>query len=415
MDVEALRAQIPATGRLIYMNSGWAGPSPRGVVEAVTRALELECFGGPTAPPLLEERMKLERQARRAVAELLGARPEEISLQQNTTEGINIVLNGLGLEPGDELITCNLEHSSVIVPCYFARDRRQLNLRIVELDASDSPGEIVEKFAAAVTPQTRLFVLSHISYSHGVLLPLKEICRLAHERGALVLADGAQSVGQIPVDVIDLECDFYAMPGHKWLLGPAGTGALYIKGDLIRDVQPSKVAYHAVEFLDYAGAYKPRTDIIQKFELTTSSIPLFVGLAEAIAFVRGIGLAAIQERVLRLSDLARRRLAEIPGVRLISPAGGPLATGLLSFAVEGVAPQDVTASLWQLGRVVGRTVYETGATRLCTHFFNTEQEVETAVGIVRRVAEQGLPPGLPPRTEGFLPSAKMEKTAYEDL
>ena len=415
MDVEALRAQIPATGRLIYMNSGWAGPSPRGVVEAVTRALELECFGGPTAPPLLEERMELERRARRAVAELLGARPEEISLQENTTEGINIVLNGLGLEPGDELITCNLEHSSVIVPCYFARDRRQLNLRIIELDANDSPGEIVEKFAAAMTPQTRLFVLSHISYSYGMLLPLKDICRLAHERGALVLADGAQSVGQIPVDVIDLDCDFYAMPGHKWLLGPAGTGALYIKSELIRDVQPSKVAYHAVEFLDYTGAYRPRTGIIKKFELTTSSIPLFVGLTEAIAFARGIGLAAIQERVLRLSDLARRRLAEIPGVRLVSPTGGPLATGLLSFAVEGVAPQDVTASLWQLGRVVGRTVYEIGATRLCTHFFNTEQEVETAVGIVRRVAEQGLPPGLPPRNEGFLPSIKMEKTAYEDL
>ena len=415
MDVEALRAQIPATGRLIYMNSGWAGPSPRGVVEAVTRALELECFGGPTTPPLLEERMKLERQARRAVAELLGARPEEISLQQNTTEGINIVLNGLDLQPGDELITCNLEHSSVMVPCYFARDRRRLNLRIVELDANDSPGEIVEKFAAAITPRTRLFVLSHVSFSHGVLLPLKEICRLAHERDAFVLADGAQSAGQIPVDVVDLECDFYAMPGHKWLLGPAGTGALYIKGALIRDVQPSKVAHHAIEFFNYAGVYRPRTDIIQKFELTTSSIPLFAGLTEAIAFARGIGLAAIRERVLRLSDLARRRLAEIPSVRLVSPAGGPLATGLLSFAVEGVAPQDVTASLWQLGRVVGRTLYEAGATRLCTHFFNTEQEVETAVGIVRRVAEQGLPPGLPSRVEGVLPSTKMEETAVWDL
>lgn len=415
MDVEALRAQIPATGRLIYMNTGWAGPSPRCVVEAVTRALELECFGGPTAPPLLEERMELGQRARRAVAELLGARPEEISLQENTTEGINIVLNGLDLQPGDELLTCNLEHSSVMVPCYFARDRRQLNLRIVELDANDSPSAIIERFAAAITPRTRLFVLSHISFSYGVLLPLKEICRLAHERGALVLADGAQSAGQMPVDVVDLECDFYAIPGHKWLLGPAGTGALYINGALIRDVQPSKLAHHAIEFFNYAGVYRPRTDIIQKFELTTSSIPLFVGLTEAIGFARGIGLTAIQERSLSLADLVRRHLAEIPGVRLVSPAGGTLATGLVSFAVEGVAPQDVTASLWELGRVVGRTVYEAAATRLCTHFFNTEQEVETAVGIVRQVAEQGLPPGLPPRARAVLPSTKLEKTAFWNL
>ncbi|MDP2948628.1 MAG: aminotransferase class V-fold PLP-dependent enzyme [Chloroflexota bacterium] len=417
VDVAAIRAQIPATQAVVYLNTGWAGPSPRPVVEAISRALEEHSFGGPTTPPLLEQRLELLQQARQAVADLLGATADEISLQQNTTEGINIVLNGLDLSPGDELITCDMEHTSVIIPCYYARDRRRLNLKIVQLDAADSPAQIVDKFAQAISPRTRLFVLSHVSFSSGLLLPLKEINQLAHSAPgrALVLADGAQAVGQMPVDVVDLECDFYALPGHKWLLGPAGTGALYIRRDLIEGLPPPKVAHRASHSFTYTGHYEPRTDAIDKFELTTVSIPLLVGLAEAITFLRRLGLEAIQERVRALADRARAGLSAIPPVKLVSPASGPLATGLVSFAIPGLVPQDVTAALWELERIVGRTVYENGSTRLSIDFFNTEEEVETTLNIVRRLARRGLPQGLPARQQGALPSVTRELTAFWEL
>jgi L-cysteine/cystine lyase len=415
MDVEAIRAQIPATREVIYLNTGWAGPMPRPVMEAIGQTFQRESLGGPTAPPLLEQRLQMLQRARAAVAELLGATAEEISLQQNTTEGINIVLNGLDLSPGDELITCNMEHSSVIVPCYYARDRRGLNLRIVELDREDSPEQILDKFARAMSPRTRLFVLSHVSYSYGLALPLREINRLAHAGGALVLGDGAQAVGQMPVNVVDLECDFYCIPGHKWLLGPAGTGALYVRRDLIERLPPPKVAHRAAQEFDHAGHYQPRTDAIDKYELTTTSIPLWVGLTKAIGFLRSLGLEAILERARSLARRMMVVLAQIPNARLVSPSPGETATALLAVAVDPLAPQDVTAALWEMGRIVSRTVYENGSTRLSMDFFNTEEEVDQTLALIRRLARDGLPPSLTARQEAVLPAADKELDAFWDL
>lgn len=408
MDVEAIRAQIPTTREVIYLNTGWAGPMPRPVMEAIDQAFEQESIGGPTAPPVMEKRLETLQQARAAVAELLGTSAEEISLQQNTTEGINIVLNGLHLSPGDELITCNMEHSSVIVPCYYARDRRGLNLKIVELDREDSPNQILDKFSQAMSPRTRLFVLSHVSYSYGLTLPLREINRLAHAGGALVLGDGAQTVGRTPVNVTDLECDFYCIPGHKWLLGPAGTGALYVRRDLIERLPPPKVAYRAAEEYDHAGHFRPHTNAIDKYELTTVSVPLWAGLTEAIGLLRSLGLEAIQERALGLARRMVDGLAQVPNARLVSPPREDTATSLVAFAVDRLAPEDVTAALWEMGRIVGRTVSDNESTRLSIGFFNTEKEIDQTLEVIRRLARDGLPEGLAARREGLIPTSDRE-------
>jgi L-cysteine/cystine lyase len=414
MDVEAIRAQIPTTQEAIYLNTGWAGPMPRPVMEAIDQAFEQENRGGPTAPPVMEKRLETIQQTRAALAELLGANAEEISLQQNTTEGINIVLNGLDLPPGDELITCNMEHSSVIVPCYYARDRRGLNLKIVQLDREDSSDQILDKFAQAMSSRTRLFVLSHVSYSYGLTLPLREINRLAHAAGALVLADGAQTVGRTPVNVADLECDFYCHPGHKWLLGPGGTGALYIRRDLIERLPPPKVAHRAADEYDHAGHFQPRTTAIDKYELTTTSVPLWAGLTKAIVFLRSLGLEAIQERALGLARRMVDGLAQIPNVRLVSPPPGETATSLVAFALESLAAEDVTAALWEMGRIVGRTVRDNGSTRLSIGFFNTEEEVDQTLDVIRRLDRDGLPEGLAARKEEAL-SADREREAFREL
>ena len=411
-DVEAIRAQIPTTRRVVYLNTGWAGPMPRPVAEAISQTFEWESIGGPTAPPILEQRLEKLQRARAAVAELLGATAEEISLQQNTTEGINIVLNGLDLRPGDELVTCSMEHSSVIVPCYYARDRRGLNLKIVQLDREDSPDQILDKFTQAMSSRTRLLVLSHVSYSYGLALPLLEINRLAHAGQALVLADGAQSVGQMPVNVADLECDFYSIPGHKWLLGPGGTGALYIRRDLIERVPPTKVAHRAAEEFDLAGHYKPRTDAIDKYELTTTSIPLWAGLTKAIEFLRSLGLEAIRERSRSLARRMVDGLAQIPNARLISPPTEDTATALVAFAIESLAPEDVTAALWQMGRIVSRTVHENGSTRLSIGFFNTDAEIDQTLTLIGRLARDGLPES-PSTLEANGPSSEGAATAAE--
>lgn len=408
LEIESIRAEIPATASTIYLNTGWQGPSPRPVIAAVQETLALEAEA-PTAPHANARKLEISRKARRALADLINATPEEVSLQQNTTEGINIVVSGLGLKHGDEVITCSLEHPSVVIPFYFSRERHGVTAKILHLSARDSDPDILARFEEAVTPATKLVILSHVAYGSGQLLPIRDICRLVHARGAYLLLDAAQSVGMMPVDVRELKCDFCAFPGHKWLLGPAATGALYVRRDLIQQLEPPKVAHHAADYYDLQGGFRPKVDAIEKFELTTVSMPLLAGLAAAVEFLQGIGLEAVWERALRLARYATARLGRIPDIRLVSPEKeDAVASGLVSFSLPGVPPEVVTASLWERGRIVARTVPDASCTRLSLHVFNTETEVDAVAAVAEDLARTGAP-------EGSLPSARLESQAMVDL
>jgi L-cysteine/cystine lyase len=378
------------------------------VIAAVQETLAMES-AGPTAPPANEKRLDIFRAARRAMAGLVNATPQEITLQQSTTEGINIVVNGLGLKPGDEVITCSAEHPAVIVPFYYSRERYGATAKIVPISGDDSESAILARFEEAITPATRLVILSHVTYCSGQLLPIAAISRLAHERGGYVLLDAAQSVGQMPVDVRELGCDFCAFPGHKWLLGPAATGALYVRRDLIERLEAPRVAHHAAHFYDFAGRFEPSRDNIDKFELTTVSVPLLAGLLAGVEFIQGIGLEAVRERAVHLGRYATRLLAGVPGLRLVSPANeGAVAAGLVSFSLPNVPAGIVTACLWERGRIVARTVPDAACTRLSLHVFNTEAEVDAAAGIVAELARNPPPPGE-------FPIASLELQAMVEL
>jgi L-cysteine/cystine lyase len=408
LNIEAIRAELPATSEFIYLNTGWQGPSPLSVTRAVQEAFACEA-SGPTAPPRHEYRLAIFRQARQSLADLIGATAAEVSLQQNTTEGINIVLFGLGLQPGDEVITCSLEHSSVIVPAYYSRDRLGARLKIVRVSNADAAQDIVAKFEAAASPALKLILLSHISYASGQTFPVQELSQLAHRQGGYLLLDAAQSVGQIPFDVRELDCDFCAFPGHKWLLGPAGTGALYVRRELIERLNSPKVAHHASEFFNFKDQFRPKVDAIDKFELTTVSVPLLAGLNAAIEFVKEIGLDTIRDRALHLARYATTHLVGIANLRLVSTADPTaVASGLVSFALPGVPPATLTAYLWERSRVVARTVPDAACTRLSLDVFNTEAEVEAVVEALSEAAEHGVP-------EQEYPSIQLEWDAMVEL
>ncbi|HZP25758.1 MAG TPA: aminotransferase class V-fold PLP-dependent enzyme [Dehalococcoidia bacterium] len=401
MDVEAIRQQIPATQKVVYMNTGWSGPPATRVVQAIERQLERECYEGPTTRHIWEERVEVGKQARQAIARFVGATPEEISLQANTTTGINIVVNGLEFNAGDEVITCNLEHASGLVPLYYLRERSGIVLCILEIDPQASAQAILKQFEDAMTPRTKLLVLSHISYSTGVRLPLKEINRLSHAHGARVLVDGAQTMGHIALDMHDLDADFYAFPGHKWLLGPDGVGGLFIRQDLIESVRPVDVGHWATKDYDFEGHFTPATDIIQKFEMSTTNGALWAGMTEAIAMQEETGQAQIEERTLELNSLAQRQLSEIPRVRIIGPLEGETTCGLLCFSIEGLPAPQVASDLWDKYGIVCRSVRETASTRLSLHYFNTEREVEQAAAAVRELATAGVASADPALADGF--------------
>lgn len=378
------------------------------VIRAVQDAFQDEAEG-PTAPPTHERRLDVFRRSRSALAALIGAGTDEISIQQNTTEGVNIVLSGMGLRPGDEIITCSGEHSSVIVPAYHARERYGVTLKIVRVTSEDSPADILARFEEAATPALRLILLSHISYASGQVFPVRELAALAHKRGAQLLLDAAQSVGQMPVDVRELDCDFCAFPGHKWLLGPAATGALYVRKDVIAALNPPRVSHHASAFYNFKDRFEAKGDTIDKFELTTVSVPLLAGLNSAIDFIERIGLDSIKERAVRLARYATRQLRAVDGVKMMSPAEpSGVSAGIVSFALPDVPPATLTAHLWESRRIVARTVPDAACTRFCFHVFNTEAEVDAAVGVIAEAAEQGVP-------EREYPSIQTEWDAMVEL
>ncbi|MDQ3044172.1 MAG: aminotransferase class V-fold PLP-dependent enzyme, partial [Chloroflexota bacterium] len=225
--VDQLRAQLPATRNTAYFNAGTNGPLSIAAHEAMGAAAHNELHTGRIVPGIYESHAVRNDRIRTLLAEAFHARPSEFALTRSTTEGLNIALHGLEWQRGDEIITTNLEHPGLMTPLALLAHRYGVAIRVA--DIGDGDGDVTGAIRAALTSRTRVVTLSHLTWSSGAVLPLKSIVELAHEAGALVIVDAAQSAGQIPLNLRDLNVDVYAISGQKWLCGPEGTGALYIR------------------------------------------------------------------------------------------------------------------------------------------------------------------------------------------
>jgi L-cysteine/cystine lyase len=330
---------------------------------------------------------------------MLNASPEEIAITGNTTEGINIAINGLTIGPDDAVVTTEIEHGSGIVPAYYQRERFGCEVVIVPVGAQDSPGETIEAFRTtldAARGNIKLVVISEIAYSTGQLLPMRELTEETHRRGGRVLIDGAQTAGHIPIDVRAMGVDFYAIPSHKWLCGPGGLGALYVREDLIPQVVPSKVSGRAAATYDFAGGFEPERELITKFELTTTSGALIAGTLEAAEWYLESGPQAVFDRARELIRYAEQRFQRIDGVTVESPHHESTRTGLFCFAANGLDAGLLNAYLQQEGKVVCRSVQQYGTVRLSLHAFNTEADIDAAAETVERALREGIPDDVEP-------------------
>ncbi len=387
MDVQKLRDEIPVLQNLTYVNTGWSGPPPRRAAEAMQARVSLEAEQGPTTPGVYESGREIQEEARRAAARLLGADVDETLVTRNTTEGLNIVLSGLDWREGDEIVTCNLEHSSVLSPSWHIAHRYGANVRVLTLDPHDSHDAIVSKFESALNQRTRLIFVSHIEYSTGLRMPAAELCRVAHSNGAQIMLDGAQTGGHIALDVHRDGFDYYSIPGQKWALGYEGVGALYIRRELIGQVHPAHTGGRAV-IQDgepgEAGSYRLNAASMDKFLGGSGSVPLQAAFVEAARFIESVGVAEIEARNVSLARRFKAQLAEIRGVNVLSPQDDAASAGLVSFAVAGQSADGVVARIWQDYRIVVREVHYPESIRASLHFFNTEEEVDA---LARAVAE----------------------------
>jgi L-cysteine/cystine lyase len=386
MDVAHIREVFPVTRNIIYMNTGWSGPSPTSVTRRITEQLEWETNRGPATLEAVARSLEVEEALTGAVASLLHAPSECIALTQNTTQGLVIVLNGMDWRSGDELVTCSLEHPAVMLPSLFLQNSHGVRVRVADLSPRDDRETILTRIESCLSPRTRLVFLSHIQYSCGLRLPVREIADMVHRHGAYLLLDGAQCAGQIVLDMKAMDCDFYSFPGHKWLLGPDGAGSLFLRKELIPEITPRYPAYAAAENTDLAALQvKMNAASPRKFNLSTTSTALEAGMAEAIAYNQENGGAAIEARSLDLAEMLKSALRDIPDVTLTCPDEPELSSALVTFTVAGKEPLQVVEALWHRN-IAGRQVPEPTGIRLCTAFFNTEDEVQRVAEALTEIA-----------------------------
>jgi len=356
LDAERLRADFPilrtlARGKpLVFLDSAASAQKPRAVLDAMQRFYETSYANVHRGVYELSERATQAFEGvRNKVAGFIGAaQSREIVFVRGTTEAINLVAHGLArttLGPGDEVLITELEHHSNIVPWQMACQERGAKLRVVGID--DRGDLVMEELDKLLGPRTKMLALAHVSNALGTVNPVREIVKLAHERGVPVLLDGAQAVPHQKVDVRELGCDFYAFSSHK-LFGPTGVGVLYGRADVLSALPPYQGGGDMIlsvrfEETTYQG-------IPHKFEAGTPDIGGVIGLGAAIDYVNQLGLDAIAAHEHELLGYASEQLARVPGLRLIGTAREKAA--VISFVMEGVHAHDVGTILDQNGIAV---------------------------------------------------------------
>jgi isopenicillin-N epimerase len=368
-----LRRQWLLAADRVNLNCGSVGCTPLPVLRAmIDHILYAEEFREPAYPWFGYEENARVRELRDALAAFLRVKRDELAITRNATEANNVVCNGLDLKPGDEDLLTDQEHPGGRCCWEQKAARFGVKLNYVTLPKPPASAEqIVDLFARALTPRTRIIVFSHITTVTGVVLPAKPICAMARERGILTHVDGAHTIGQIPLDLRDLGCDFYASSPHKWLMSPKGTGFLYIREELLDRLW---VNIASGEWRNYQlKAYRFSN-------LGTSNLSVMVGLKAALDFFQTIGPERIYARIHQLATQVRNRVASYPQFRIVNASKDEFYGGLVSFEPATPIPPGSTAGGLQriAEQCAARDIRIAGGPeriRIATHIFTQPTEL----------------------------------------
>ncbi len=393
------RQQFPALANKAYFNYGGQGPLPEPALDAIYQAYKRLQLGGPFSAQMGAWVIQEAMLTRRAIASELTVPPETIALTEDVTVGCNIALWGIDWKAGDHLLISDCEHPGVLASVMELQRRFKIEVSICPLAATLNEGDPVAVIADNLRPNTRLLVISHILWNTGQVLPLAEIVKVCHEppltppcqgggqedlpekkHKVRVLVDAAQSVGVLPLNLIESGVDFYAFTGHKWWCGPEGLGGLYVSAEALADLHPV--------FIGWRGIVRdPNTKVIgwksgsQRYEIATSAYPLYAGLRSAIALQHEWG--TIEERyaeICRLSKYLWEGLSELPDVECLRTSAPE--AGLVSFRLTNGMPHNKLVDLLEKQGMMVRTILSPDCVRACVHYFTTEAEIDKLVGAI---------------------------------
>jgi L-cysteine/cystine lyase len=390
----AVRAALPSLSAAIQLNTGTCGPIP---VESAAAMTELETYErdfGRAQPEYWQEALQRIDEARAGVAAVLGGDIDEVALTHAATDGMNMGTWAIDWRDGGRAVTSCHEHAGGVGPLYMVCDRFGVDLAFAEFAGDASDDEIVAQFDRLIRPGTKLVSISHVLWTTGLVMPVARIAAIARERGAIVLVDGAQAAGAIPVNVRDLGVDLYAVPGQKWLLGPEGLGALWIRRELFDTIQSSFANYQMFESYDSRGNREMRPDA-RRFMTPGFHRPSVVAMARSIGWLTMyVGLEFVYRRGAEMARRAADALAAIDGVTLLTPRDRM--AGLVSFRIAGWPAQAALDELSARTFAIARTLPMVDALRISVGFWATEDELDRFMDGVRLLATH-TPEAIPPR------------------
>jgi selenocysteine lyase/cysteine desulfurase len=376
-----IRKQFNVEDGLTFMNNGTFGPPPRVVMDEHIK-IQRELSENPRD----NYRSEQLRENKTVLGEFFGADPEELAYMRSTTEGMNNFANGIDFREGDEVLMNTHEHPGGYGAYRSLEQHRGIKVNEIEIPiVPKSVDQVVELYENAITPRTRVIVVSHITYITGLLTPVKELSEMAHRHGLLISVDGAHPPGMIALDFHDMGCDHYAAAGQKWLLAGTGTGLGYFKLATQDQIHPLMGADGHEEdgvwvMHENAGRYE---------QCGQRHVSSALGIKTAVEFQNLIGKVNIEARVQQLAKRLKEGLLEITGVRLQTPMDPAMSAGLTHFSVGDVPMDNVRQGIMDLGRIHIRTSSrgDVEGCRASTHFYNMPEEVDELLRCVRHIAE----------------------------
>ena len=374
---DRVKAQFPIRPGLTMMNSANLCPTHYPVLESLfglTRDLDGDVS--------FQNRAKFagtKDEARSRLAAYVGADPEEIAITRNTTEANNVIINGLDLGSGDEVLVWGENHESNLMAWEVRARRSGFSVKRVETPAEPLSSEVLrDRFLGMLTPRTRVLAVSHVSNISGIGLPMKSICEECRTRNILTLVDGAQTLGALNLDLHDMGCDFFTGSLHKWPMGPKETGLLYVRRGSADRVWPSVVGV-GYDTAEDKGALKLET-------LGQRDDPAMAAIVPAMDFLESIGRDRIEARIRVIVARLRRGVETIPGVSILTPADPAINAGILIFSLPGITGSDAFETLYREHDIGSARAGLVDGVRLSPHIYNSLADADRVVDALKAIA-----------------------------
>jgi len=377
---------------LIYLDSASTSLTPKQVVEAMNEYyLKYNANTGRGAYKIAIKASNKVEQSRGKIAKFINAKENEIIFTKNTTEAINTVANGLNFEEGDNICVSNMEHHSNLIPWL---NLKQIGVKVNIIEANSEGIVEKEDIQENIDDKTKLVAITHISNSIGSIQDIKAIEKITHENNSLFLVDGAQSLGHVKIDSKKINADFIAFPGHKGLLGPVGTGFLYLKEDIANDLKPNNLGGGTITGVK--GDYFNLENVPQRFEGGTQNISGIIGLGAAIDYINKIKVSNIEKQCSYLTKKIWNNLSNIEGLRLYGNLKNT--HSIVSFNIDEMNPYDVAKILDETGNICVRSGFHcaipginhlnaNGTVRVSVHYYNNSFDIEKLANFTEEIAK----------------------------